>query len=1448
MKKVIYIICLLMAYQTYAQKDLIIGGGGTFQTVYRDADNDGYGNPNISMLVTSQTPGWVRNNTDCNDADPNVTLGYVWYQDLDGDGFGDPNNSIVSCLQFAGYVSNNTDACPTVAGTNNGCPSVNLTSHYFGNYNYIYEEVLQVAATESTYNSVADNQKIRSVSFYDGLGRKVQSRAIGHSPLGKDIVTHFEYDNLGRMAKEYLPYVSTQNNGYYETGGEAKTLAHYNTAKYDHTTNPYAEKRFEKSPLNRVLETGAPGASWLINPTSDADHTVKMGYAVNSATDNLHKVRYYQVNASNSLTNPSPTYYPVGSLYKTVVKNENWTSGKLHTTEEFTNKFGQTVLKRTYAMVGNTVTPHDTYFVYDVYNNLSFVIPPKVTTADGISTTELNELCYQYKYDKYNRLVEKKLAGKGWEYIVYDQMDRPILTQDAVQRAKTTKEWLFTKYDAYGRVAYTGVYKDNRTRTQVQASADAHVNKYEFQNGLIIAFYDYTNFAYPTNITANDVYTVNYYDNYNFDTAGLSIPTTVYGVATTNNARSLPTGVKERVLTNTGMYWITKITGYDDKARAIYVATKNSYLNVTDIVQNKLDFTGKVLETDAHHTANTTLSIVDKFSYDHVGRMLTQKQTINTQEEELIVKNNYDELGQLESKEVGNTESKPLQIVDYTYNVRGWLTGINDVDNIGTDLFTFKVNYNSKDISGTTGYNNLYDGNIAETVWRTASDHVKRGYQYKYDGLNRILESDYRENNSLSSTGLKFDTEYEYDKNGNLKTLVRYDINGYDIDELDYSYATDSNKLNGIVDQTDNTEGFEFFSTNYSYESNNGNLIADSGKGITAIDYNHLNLPTKVHFGSTKSIEYIYTAGGTKVEKKVTNGAITSTQYAGSFIYENSVLKHFSNSQGYVERNGNDFVYIYQYADHLGNIRLNYTNIGSRTAPNLQIREENNYYPFGFKHKGYNNTVVGVQNDYKYNGKELQDEVINGKALQWYDYGARNYDPSIGRFFNIDPLADAPTQVDKSPLAYVWNNPIRMTDPSGMHPEMEEEDWNNVDEFDAAGNWIAGDSFDNPYGTGVDVSTNGISISPFSNVVDQQQRQLQLSKKRRRNKVKYSLHFGEGTFDSSPDDCCGGSFDTALIFAGGGDIVDHMTQTKVKPMGSNQLHRCLLCDGTSRFDYVGASVMFARVGKTSSLLALNLAQLGDVTSLATASQLRWFGRGAAAFTVGVNYYRWRSGEISGSKFTQETTWTGIGVFGGAPGLIVSSLYWFAGDVLGGKEMAQRRFEFRQRQRVEDPKAFWHWVHTAKCFVRGTKILMSDLTEKSIENIKIGDKILGVNMVNFKFEEDKVINVTKFKSKKIIKMVLSNSNTIEFTNDHPFWVVGKGWSVFNVQAAKTKLEFEVNQMEEKDYILIYDNGKLRPLQIIELYDTKEFKDVYNLDNVEINNTFFANKVLVHNRAN
>ena len=95
----------------------------------------------------------------------------------------------------------------------------------------------------------------------------------------------------------------------------------------------------------------------------------------------------------------------------------------------------------------------------------------------------------------------------------------------------------------------------------------------------------------------------------------------------------------------------------------------------------------------------------------------------------------------------------------------------------------------------------------------------------------------------------------------------------------------------------------------------------------------------------------------------------------------------------------------------------------------METIEERNYYPFGLEHKGYNNIVSASGNataqKYKFGGKEYQEEL----GLDWYDVSARNYDPALGRWMNLDPLAEMMRR--HSPYNFAFDNPIYFIDPDG---------------------------------------------------------------------------------------------------------------------------------------------------------------------------------------------------------------------------------------------------------------------------------------------------------------------------------------------------------------------------------------------------------------------------------
>jgi len=154
-----------------------------------------------------------------------------------------------------------------------------------------------------------------------------------------------------------------------------------------------------------------------------------------------------------------------------------------------------------------------------------------------------------------------------------------------------------------------------------------------------------------------------------------------------------------------------------------------------------------------------------------------------------------------------------------------------------------------------------------------------------------------------------------------------------------------------------------------------------------------------------------------------------------------------------------------------------------------------------------------------------------------------------------------------------------------------------------------------------------------------------------------------------------------------------------------------------------------------------------------------------------------------------------------------------------------------------------------CFVAGTKILMTDGSQKNIENILVGDKILSTNMDNMLIEEDEVIRfpvTIEFYRKIIIKF--SNGIDIKCSPQHPIYVKGKGWSVIDVKMAEKDISFDLATIEEGDIVFYYEKGILKEIKIEKIIDSGNYEKMYNVKYVKKNNTFFANGILVHNRFN
>ncbi|MCX8526483.1 DUF6443 domain-containing protein, partial [Chryseobacterium formosus] len=506
------------------------------------------------------------------------------------------------------------------------------------NENYVYTKTYLTDPAGSTPKSV------ESVQYLDGLGRPKQAVNIKASPLGRDVVTHFVYDQYGRQAQDFLP---VPQSGTGNGAIVSSPLANATQADIYGSEIIFSKKEFEASPLDRVLEQKQVGTAWSNKP-------VKFGYEANENGEVKKYVATFDYAGFNSIITLSPTPYGAGQLYKNTVTDEDGNK-----TIEFKNGQGQVLLVR---KMLDATTEADTYYVYNDYNQLAYVIPPLAVAANSVDTTTLNNLCYQYKYDSRNRLVEKKLPGKGWEFMVYDKQDRLVGTRDSNLEEKG--QWLFTKYDQFGRVAFTGISTGGDRLTE-QTDADLkgsnNMNRNDTSGftheGMTVY---YTGRAYPSDSKYLKLLTISYYDKYAPYSFNPAFPTTVFSVPIiTDNSinsdvstKSLP--VMSLVKNIEDDNWTKNYTWYDSKGRPLATHSINHLGGYTK-TESLLDFSGTPQQVVTRHkrlNTDTERVITENFTYDNQNRLLTHTHQVDANPVEYLAQNKYNELSQLESKKV----------------------------------------------------------------------------------------------------------------------------------------------------------------------------------------------------------------------------------------------------------------------------------------------------------------------------------------------------------------------------------------------------------------------------------------------------------------------------------------------------------------------------------------------------------------------------------------------------------------------------------------------------------------------------------------------------------------------------------------------------------------------------------------------------------------------------
>ena len=702
--------------------------------------------------------------------------------------------SIAALVAFAQGTPGNLPASIKTASQ-----SVSPTSsqNYVVSYTYLEPKT----SHSSTYKA---GETAPEVQYIDGLGRPFETVSIKASQSGSDMVTYQRYDDYGHPFKQYLPYAKgTSNNGAYAslttfTSGQSTFL----TGIYGSTdgSKGYAETVYESSPLDRPVKQGAPGNDWQIS-----QKPVEFTYLTNSSSVSSW---LYTGSSYSSIS------YSTGTLF-------------LKETEDEDNKVVREYTDKTGRLVQKEINGQKTRYCYDNRGMLRCVVQP------GASSPASTQLCFYYNYDEKKRLIEKQLPGKAKEYFVYDTRDRLVLSQDGNLGGQN--KWQYTIYDELNRPVEQGLWYSSSSRSTLESYIESNIDYMAGQGSRVAHKYLY-------------------YDDYTMS-GDIALHTDASSLGQTQASNNTGRLTMEKTIllnTETGMNtWIISTYYYDKYGRLIQTA-KDNHLGGKDYITNAYNFAGQVVQTRYRHSADGTTTYTDQFNdYDHRGRLMKVRHLINGANEVLMAGNNYNETGELIDKYLHSTSGSAfLQRMDYSYNIRGWLTQVNSPTSFSeNDKFGLQLYYNSAPSGGSA----LYNGNISGMKWGTASKPDML-YRFTYDGANRLTGADFYKSGYTSTA---FDCTYGYDSNGNVTSIVRKGTTGATIDNLTYNY--NGNKINYVNDASGDYASTVDYpgdasSSIFAYDQN-GNMEYEPSKGISLL-YNLLNLPEEADFGTNRKISF----------------------------------------------------------------------------------------------------------------------------------------------------------------------------------------------------------------------------------------------------------------------------------------------------------------------------------------------------------------------------------------------------------------------------------------------------------------------------------------------------------------------------------------------------------------------------------------------------------------